>query len=652
MAARELLRQPDPGLELAGEMIVKGTSGSGDASPIIPLSVSDFAGLGALSAGAGGVGGTTTPSTLELLQTGPVNITDRYAAEVQKYEDLKAYYLQQAEEFGGTSYYAIVSRMDMDDQEKVVAQIAKDNGFVGYPDGIVTAEAQIEAAQNQTIVGNLANSLYNAATSVPVVGGFLGDVATEVGGFLDDSDIKIVASPTGITATATARGSSRSGITSGMPQVPFNPVFTTTAGPGATITGGISSGNKIFDRVVQVLRGQGVTEEAIKDAAGAILGDILKGTPEGVIAATIYDLVKDVLKKDSETTTTTTTTTTTQSETEGTTEGAGAVSEEKKAAIDAAREAISAGNIDGARRILVTAGISLKDIEEFLKSDSDDTTTTTTTTICPPGTDLADKPAPDGDLTKCNDTSVPICPPGTDLADKPAPDGDLTKCNDTSVPICPPGTDLADKPAPDGDLTKCNDTSVPICPPGTDLADQPAPDGDLTKCDIDEPPVICPEGTDLAGQAAPDGDLTKCTTSGGAICPEGTDLAGEAAPDGDLTKCTIDNIECPQGQTRNPETGECGYWTTEPCDNPVFAYFNPEICGGTGVSGMGMPSGSSRGVRVTGPELTQIDYLYDIGGEGIFNPKMTGQSPLYTAKGGGMIDTYSEFDELIELLRG
>ena len=145
--------------------------------------------------------------------------------------------------------------------------------------------------------------------------------------------------------------------------------------------------------------------------------------------------------------------------------------------------------------------------------------------------------------------------------------------------------------------------------------------------------------------------MTKCTTSGGAICPEGTDLAGEAAPDGDLTKCTIDNIECPQGQTRNPETGECGYWTTEPCDNPVFAYFNPEICGGTGVSGMGMPS-SSRGVRVTGPELTQIDYLYDIGGEGIFNPKMTGQSPLYTAKGGGMIDTYSEFDELIELLRG
>jgi hypothetical protein len=49
----------------------------------------------------------------------------------------------------------------------------------------------------------------------------------------------------------------------------------------------------------------------------------------------------------------------------------------------------------------------------------------------------------------------------------------------------------------------------------------------------------------------------------------------------------------------------------------------------------------------------QIDYLYDIGGESIFNPRMTGsQSSLYTAKGGGMIDTYSEFDELIELLRG
>ena len=68
---------------------------------------------------------------------------------------------------------------------------------------------------------------------------------------------------------------------------------------------------------------------------------------------------------------------------------------------------------------------------------------------------------------------------------------------------------------------------------------------------------------------------------------------------------------------------------------------------------MGMPSGGSRGVRVTGPELAQIDYLYDIGGDSIFNPRMTGnQSPLYTAKSGGMIDTYSEFDELIELLRG
>jgi hypothetical protein len=366
--ARELIRQPDAGLELAGEILVKGTSGSGDSggSTIIPMSAQDN--IDALSIGGGGAGGaTTTPSTLELLQTGPVNITDRYASQVQKYENLKTDYLQKVEEFGENSPEAILAKMDMGDQEKIVVQIAQDNGFVGYPDGIVTAEAQIEAAENQTIVGTLANSLYNAATSVPVVGGFLGDVVSEVGDFLDDSDIKIVLTPTGVTATATTRGSSGSGITSGMSQVPYIPVFTTTAGPGATITGGISSGNKIFDRVVQILRGQGVTEEAIRSATGAILGDILKGTPEGQIAATVYDLVKDVLKnkKDSETTTTTTTTTTTQSETEGATEGAGAVSEEKQAAMDAAQQAVSTGDLDGARKILVTAGISLKDIEEL-----------------------------------------------------------------------------------------------------------------------------------------------------------------------------------------------------------------------------------------------------------------------------------------------
>ena len=42
-----------------------------------------------------------------------------------------------------------------------------------------------------------------------------------------------------------------------------------------------------------------------------------------------------------------------------------------------------------------------------------------------------------------------------------------------------------------------------------------------------------------------------------------------------------------------------------------------------------------------------------IGGESIFNPRSGGQqSPYLTAKSGGMIETYDEFDELERYLRG
>ena len=136
------------------------------------------------------------------------------------------------------------------------------------------------------------------------------------------------------------------------------------------------------------------------------------------------------------------------------------------------------------------------------------------------------------------------------------------------------------------------------------------------------------------------------------ICPDDSDTPGVLAPEGNLDNCYIDTpppFECPEGQVRNSETGECEFLTTEPCDNPVYAYFNPEICGGVQTPSTSLPS-SSRGVRVTGPELAQIDYLYDIGGESIFNPNMA--SRPYAAKSGGMIDTYNELDELIDLLRG
>ena len=68
---------------------------------------------------------------------------------------------------------------------------------------------------------------------------------------------------------------------------------------------------------------------------------------------------------------------------------------------------------------------------------------------------------------------------------------------------------------------------------------------------------------------------------------------------------------------------------------------------------MGMPSSSGRTVSVGPADLVELSSPYDIGGESIFNPRSGGQqSPYLTAKSGGMIETYDEFNELERYLRG
>ena len=632
-AQRELIRQPDPGLEIAGEIYAVGGGGSSysGGSTIIPLS-SDMGGISGLPIErGGGGGGSRTPSTVELLQTGPVNITDRYASEVQKYEDLKADYLQTVKEFGENSPEAIVAKMDMGDQEGVVAQIAQDNGFVGYPDGIVTAEAQIEAAENQTIIGDLANSVYDAATSVPVVGDFVKDTVEGVSDWLDDQNIAVVAGPGGVTVSTTPRGGT-GGITSGMSTVPYNPVFTTTSGPGATITGGVYTGT-VLDKAVSILRNGGLDEETVQTVMGDVAEEVLKGTPEGEILVMVGDVLKDISSGDDGTTTSTSTSTSTPTSTTTTSQ------EQKNKEIQEIVE--SADSPEEARVTLVLGGYSLEDLYGAF-----------------PGIDK-------NEIERQWNCADPVY-----AADNPQICGFVDPPREET--ICPEGTDLAGQEAPEGNLDNCNIAGPSLtCPEGTDLAGQVAPDGNLDKCNIGEPPppepTICPEGTDLAGQVAPDGNLDECNISvlpeppeeppeppeEPTICPDDSDTPGVLAPEGNLDNCYIDTppppFECPEGQVRNPETGECEFLTTDPCDNPVYAYFNPEICGGVQTPSTSLPSGS-RNVRVTGPELAQIDYLYDIGGESIFKPNMVNRP--YTAKNGGIIDTYNEFDELIDLLRG
>ena len=167
------------------------------------------------------------------------------------------------------------------------------------------------------------------------------------------------------------------------------------------------------------------------------------------------------------------------------------------------------------------------------------------------------------------------------------------------------------------------------------------------------PPVICPDGTDLAGQEAPDGNLANCDIAPPppVICPDGTDLAGQEPPDGNIANCnSTDLCDDPVYAAENPAI--CGV-DPDLCNNIAYALLNPEICGGDGFGGMGMPSSSGRTVSVGPAELVNLSSPYDIGGESIFNPRSGGQqSPYLTAKSGGMIETYDEFDELERYLRG
>ena len=280
--------------------------------------------------------------------------------------------------------------------------------------------------------------------------------------------------------------------------------------------------------------------------------------------------------------------------------------------------------------------------------------------ICPDGTDLAGQEAPDGNIANCDIAPPPpvICPDGTDLAGQEAPDGNIANCDIAPPPpvICPDGTDLAGQEAPDGNIANCDIAPPPpvICPDGTDLAGQEAPDGNLANCDIaPPPPVICPDGTDLAGQEAPDGNLANCDIAPPppVICPDGTDLAGQEAPDGNIANCnSTDLCDDPVYAAENPAI--CGV-DPDLCNNIAYALLNPEICNGDGFGGMGMPSSSGRTVSVGPAELVNLSSPYDIGGESIFNPRSGGQqSPYLTAKSGGMIETYDEFDELERYLRG
>ena len=277
------------------------------------------------------------------------------------------------------------------------------------------------------------------------------------------------------------------------------------------------------------------------------------------------------------------------------------------------------------------AGAEVDSLEEC----GDKKSTVTTDDLCDNAIYAAANPDICGDTTGTGEITV----------DDPCLDPEYKAANPVQCGDMGPKLDPCDDP----DYAAANPE---ICggqpPPPPDPCDDPAYAAENPEICGTVRIIECPPNSDKPGRAVPTGQTVQSFCYEGAPPPPEDPCLNPAYAAENPIECGTKTDPCLDADyaAANPE--KCGV-DTDLCDNPVYAYFNPEICGVVQTPSTSLPS-SSRGVRVTGPELAQIDYLYDIGGESIFNPNMA--SRPYAAKSGGIIDTYTEFDELIDLLRG
>ena len=317
---------------------------------------------------------------------------------------------------------------------------------------------------------------------------------------------------------------------------------------------------------------------------------------------------------------------------------------------------------------------SLADCGE--KTSTATTTTKKTTKTCWDGSEIAETEACPPSKTCWDGSEIAAdadCPPEEVKcpldSDKPGvliPEGETeaTFCYiGTPQPECPLDSDKPGVLIPEGETeaTFCYiGTPQPECPLDSDKPGVLIPEGETeaTFCYISTPQPECPLDSDKPGVLIPEGETeaTFCYIGTQPECPLDSDLPGQLVPYGQTVESycynTIDCIDCncPAYAAEHPE--ECGV-DPDLCNNIAYALLNPEICNGGGFDSMGMPSSSGRTVSVGPAELVNLSSPYDIGGESIFNPRSGGQqSPYLTAKSGGMIETYDEFDELERYLRG
>ena len=226
-----------------------------------------------------------------------------------------------------------------------------------------------------------------------------------------------------------------------------------------------------------------------------------------------------------------------------------------------------------------------------------------------------------------------------------------------------------------------------ICPDNTDKKGQTIPDGQTvawctnaattTTTTTTDKTAICPDGTDKVGKTIPAGETvawctdktttTTTTTDKAAICPDGTDKVGKTIPAGETVAwCTEAGGVDPKCDEVRAECAKLGKAMKDDCSGCVDTVVTE---GGTpSGGGSSLPSFIPRSalnvIKQDKPDLVNIDYLYDIGGESIFAPTLQGMeegsdligpqldgNPYATrAKKGGIIGNANTVDQIISLL--
>ena len=192
--------------------------------------------------------------------------------------------------------------------------------------------------------------------------------------------------------------------------------------------------------------------------------------------------------------------------------------------------------------------------------------------------------------------------------------------------ICPDGTKLAGKPVPAD--KNCNPTTT--TPPTTTTTTTATPTAQAD---------ICPDGTDKANREIPAGQTVAWCTEASGVDP----------------KCEEVRAECAKlGKAMKDDCSGC-------VDTVVTGGGTPAGTGGGTPSGGGsslpsfIPRSALNVIKQDKPDVVEIDYLYDIGGESIFAPDIQraaidGNPYATRAKKGGIIGNANTVDQIISLL--